>query len=1080
MEIRGYKKNKSKTFLIYLCYLLTGGLLRLFFHWYPRLRLISTHEVCRLTEAEKILIIEDYKGKWKSYFVEEIKSLRSYDYDLTYYLSNGSKKENRDAKIFDCKRTRYVFHDEEQGFLKLCGLETGIARSAFHTLIPLRVQDQISRSVIYGANEIDVPLDSVFSLFVLEALTPFYIFQVFSLIVWLAEEYYYYGIAIVLMSVIGIGSSVIQTRKNQSRLRGTLHMTDTVSILKNGFYYDVPTTELVPGDMIVVPPHGCTMHCDATLLNGSCVVNESMLTGESVPVVKTSLPNTSETFSIKNDEDHVLYCGTQVIQTRQLGDSPVLAVVLRTGFLTCKGQLVRSIMYPPPADFKFDQDSYKYILILAAISVIGVIYTVISKSTRNIAVTDIIIKALDTITIVLPPALPAAMTVGKLFALNRLKKKDIFCMNSRVINVSGSINCVCFDKTGTLTEDGLDMWGVVPIENGKFLSPMKDITNLSNSSPLLQGMASCQSLALIKNKLEGDPLDTKMFESTGWVLEQPKKMIALGHQIHTVLKPAFGDVQIKLIHQNQFSSKLQRMSVVGLIDDEFVLFCKGSPEMVASLCDFNTIPENLSSKLKSYTVQGYRVIAMAFKHLPSMSCEELQQMKRDQFECDMTFLGLIVLENKLKPETADIISVLRNADIKVVMITGDNMQTALSVAKECGICELGTTVVDVEVIAPAKNEEYKLRLTSDQINVSQEMCILNMEENRKIQFAITGNNWKLIREHFPNHVASFISNGIVFARMSSDQKQQLIEELQNLGYYVSMCGDGTNDCGALKAAHVGISLSDAESSVASPFTSKNANISCVPEIIKQGRAALVTSFGIFKFMVAYSMTEFLSVIILYGIDSNLTSIQFLYIDVCIILVLSAVFGNTGAYEKGLWNVPPMTSLLSAIPLISLILQVLNVVAFQVAAYHLIQTYDWFEPFDFIPNTNIYTSYENYAVFATSAFQYITLAVVFSKGSPYRKPIYTNYWFSLSLILVTSLCIYIIYDPAQWMLTLFEMKIPPESDGKMMVLLLAVAHFFSAYVIEDFLCDYILGKKLKLRDSGKVKVVNGIDNVAYIN
>ena len=94
--------------------------------------------------------------------------------------------------------------------------------------------------------------------------------------------------------------------------------------------------------------------------------------------------------------------------------------------------------------------------------------------------------------------------------------------------------------------------------------------------------------------------------------------------------------------------------------------------------------------------------------------------------------------------------------------------------------------------------------------------------------------------------------------MSPDQKQQLVELLQELGYFVGMCGDGANDCGALKAANAGISLSNAEASVASPFTSKSPNIECVPLVIREGRSALVTSFGVIKFICMYSMIQFIS------------------------------------------------------------------------------------------------------------------------------------------------------------------------------------------------------------------------------
>jgi P-type E1-E2 ATPase len=105
--------------------------------------------------------------------------------------------------------------------------------------------------------------------------------------------------------------------------------------------------------------------------------------------------------------------------------------------------------------------------------------------------------------------------------------------------------------------------------------------------------------------------------------------------------------------------------------------------------------------------------------------------------------------------------------------------------------------------------------------------------------------------------------------MSPDQKMRLVEELQKLSYMTGMCGDGANDCGALKAAHVGVSLSEAEASIAAPFTCSNPTIACVINIIRQGRAALSTSFSVFKYMAMYSMIQFFSVALLYHINSNL-------------------------------------------------------------------------------------------------------------------------------------------------------------------------------------------------------------------
>lgn len=102
-----------------------------------------------------------------------------------------------------------------------------------------------------------------------------------------------------------------------------------------------------------------------------------------MPVTKTPLPKTSLEYSLKDDANHTLFCGTKILQTRFYSGQNVRAVVIRTGYLTTKGQLVRSILYPPPADFKFDQDSYKFIGILAFIAFLGFIHTVVSK-VRNL------------------------------------------------------------------------------------------------------------------------------------------------------------------------------------------------------------------------------------------------------------------------------------------------------------------------------------------------------------------------------------------------------------------------------------------------------------------------------------------------------------------------------------------------------------------------------------------------------------------------------------------------------------------------------------------------------------------------
>lgn len=1109
MRVYGFRKSALKTVLTYASYVLTIGWVRLFFHWYPQLHLYATHQKCPLSHATKLLITDNYQGKYKSYFVKDVKtisaksvsteelvkSLRTSnaelaekirDKKLQINLENGTQCQVYEYRAFWCKKQCYVWDITQNVFSRLVGLDKYTLCSDLHLNSNQGVskEEQCLRRIVYGNNEIVVPLQSISVLLLLEVLNPFYIFQVFTLCVWFAEGYLYYTAAIVCMSLFGITSSIIQTRKNQINLRGTVASAETVRVHRgSGVSENVPCSDLVPGDIIELPKHQGTVICDAVLLTGQCILNESMLTGESVPVTKTPLPLRHVLYDAKECSHHTIYSGTTVIQTRCYGDAPVLARVIRTGFQTNKGALVAGILYPPPADFKFDQDSYKFIGILAFIATCGFIYTVVTKASRGITAGDIAIKALDIITIVIPPALPAAMTVGKLYAQARLKKAQIYCMNNRVINVSGSINCVCFDKTGTLTEDGLDMWGIVPCTRGNLGESERKVSQLSDH-PLFEGMLVCHSLTLIDGKLCGDPLDVKMFESTGWILEESDIGNSNKYDLiaPTIVRPPKSNTftenmneisEIGIVQQYQFSSSLQRMSVIvrALGSKNFKAYTKGSPEMILSLSKSETIPNDIMYCLKRYTEQGYRVIAMGQTVLSDES-NKISGLSRDAVERNLEFLGLVILENRLKAPTIPVIKELREANMHILMITGDNIQTAVSVAKECGILAPHEAVIDVTVVMPENKAQpeiffnvqdlsprLSLQRTEDRTpkleDIEQGVCSINY------RFALTGQSWQLLREYYPEIVSKICVRGAIFARMTSDQKQQLVLELMQLGYYVAMCGDGANDCGALRAAHAGVSLSEAESSVASPFTSKIPDITCVPKVIKEGRAALVTSFGIFKFMVIYSLTEFLSVIILYSIDSNLTDLEFLFIDICLIVNFASFFGKTRAYEKKLAKRPPMTSLLSFTPLFSLTVHMSIMTIFQVIAYHAVRRFSWFTPF--VPTSDIgYTSYENYSVYCVSMFQYITMAIIFSHGKPYRQAIYTNVAFISSIILLTVICAYITVFPAKWVVDALQLLVPPVYDWRVIILGLAFANFLVCLFIETFVVEYAIEKKIKAK------------------
>ncbi len=251
--------------------------------------------------------------------------------------------------------------------------------------------------------------------------------------------------------------SLVETKRQSQTLHDMVKTDYKVKVCRGNNEFELVSSEhLVPGDIIEIPSdHESMMTCDAVLLNGTCILNESMLTGESVPVIKTQLQhaeNDGEEYNVEVHKRSTLFNGTRVVQTRNYDNSKVLAIVIRTGFSTAKGDLVRSILFPKPMGFKFYQDSLKFIFFLFIVALCGMTYGIIVLAKNGVDVKDLVFRALDILTIVVPPALPAAMTVGIVYAQNRLKKNSIYCISPPRINMCGKLKLICFDKTGTLTE----------------------------------------------------------------------------------------------------------------------------------------------------------------------------------------------------------------------------------------------------------------------------------------------------------------------------------------------------------------------------------------------------------------------------------------------------------------------------------------------------------------------------------------------------------------------------------------------------------------------------------------------------
>uniref|UniRef100_A0A8C6XCP3 Cation-transporting ATPase n=1 Tax=Naja naja TaxID=35670 RepID=A0A8C6XCP3_NAJNA len=982
----------------------SGGLL-LLFHWKPEWDVWANCQPCSLEEADVVLlrstdefqICTRKKVTWIPLPAHLKPSSLATD-DEESLPNRVIEEPGFKVRSLQVQKIRYAWDFSAREFRKVGALEDHYSSLEIHAKFGagLTSPQQELRGEICGPNAIDIEVTPIWKLLVKEVLHPFYIFQAFSVCLWFAETYTEYAVAIILMSLLSISLTVYDLRKQSVKLHQLVESHNSVLVKvfrKQTGTQEVESRHLVPGDTLILDEGRSLMSCDALLLSGQCIVNEGMLTGESLPITKTALPQeckSSQPWHMSSSEDsrrHILFCGTDVIQARGGDAGPARAVVLRTGFNTAKGDLVRSILYPKPMNFRLYRDAMQFLLCLVVVAGIGMVYAICVFVINGQEAGEVVKKALDIITIAVPPALPAALTTGIIYTQRRLKKKGIFCISPQRINVCGQLNLVCFDKTGTLTEDGLDLWGRVT----DCLHPsFQEAHRFSSGPPMPWGpasaaMACCHSLMVLDGKVQGDPLDLKMFEATHWELVDSAGWEGGPADVLVVRPGPEAAEGLAVLRQFPFSSALQRMTVVAQeLPGDGQVFMKGAPEMVASFCQPETVPPSFARELQGCTSQGFRVIALAHKQLATLPFP----LSREELESGLTFLGLLVMENRLKSETQPVLQELSQAHIRSVMVTGDNLQTAITVARNAGMIPQGSRVILVEACA---------RPGQPSASVSwEELEELSQEGGSRPEVRGRGRACPGLRS-----LPQLLLNGTVFARMSPAQKAHLVQQFQQLDYYVGMCGDGANDCGALKEAHAGISLSEQDASVASPFTSKVPTIECVPELIRHGRAALVTSFCMFKYMALFSLASYIGVLLLYWQLNSFGNYQFLFQDLAITTVIGMTMSLNGPHPK-LAPYRPPSQLIAPPLLLSMVLNLLFSLAVQLCGFLLVQQQAWYSPSDIHsacspgnatqgpgPRTPLpregFQSYENTSVWLLCTFNCLTVALVFSKGRPFRSP-----------------------------------------------------------------------------------------------
>lgn len=379
-------------------------------------------------------------------------------------------------------------------------------------------------------------------------------FQAFSCVQWGLQLYWHYALVVLLITVAAACVSLAISRANLRRLRDISRHDAAVVVRRGGADTTVGATHIAPGDVFVVED-GADLPCDALLVAGECLVNEAMLTGESVPSAKSPAPPAAA--GVPHPARAQLSGGTRVMQIRPPAcGGPVLAVACRTGYESEKGRLVRAILFPRAGRLDLGRDAARFVAwVLLPMALAGGVASCAHALARGDAFT--LASALDLVSIAVPPALPAAMLVcvfmpktgqklslqtspftgripcrGVATAVDRLRRAAVFCISPARVNMAGKVTLVCFDKTGTLTAEGLELLSVLPVNPPDAASSPPAPASFGEELPaarvahvapthacdtpaerLVLTMAACHSLRSLRaadggsGKLVGDPLE---------------------------------------------------------------------------------------------------------------------------------------------------------------------------------------------------------------------------------------------------------------------------------------------------------------------------------------------------------------------------------------------------------------------------------------------------------------------------------------------------------------------------------------------------------------------------------------------
>ena len=507
-------------------------------------------------------------------------------------------------------------------------------------------------------------------------------------------------------------------------------------VMRDGKQQRIAGREVVPGDLMLLN-EGDRVAADAVLLScNDLSADEAMLTGESVPVRK--LPGSTDSTALQpgGDDQPFVYAGTVVVQGSGIG------LVTATGKSSAIGQIGKSLEETrsgiSPLRIQTDRLVGRLAIYAGAFCLLLVLMYGISRGHWL----DALLAGISLAMAALPEEFPVILSVFMALGAWRISRRNVLTRHLNAIETLGATTVLCTDKTGTLTENRMVIGKLY--SNGQMLQ-------VERHSPLPEPWHELVEFGILAS--ERDPFDP-----------MERALHELGQQ--TLSGSEHLHEAWELVHEYSLTPDLLAMSHVWQGDDaeHHMVAAKGAPEAIIDLCHLpEAIAVTIAKAAADMADQGLRVLGVARAELkPGQDPEH--QWPAQQHDIEFSFVGLVGLQDPLRPEVAQAIAQCRAAGIRVAMITGDHARTALAIARELGLLNISGK-------------------QGEQVLTGSELDALSDEALRAKLHEVQ-----------------------VFARIVPKQKLRLVEAFKANGEIVAMTGDGVNDAPALKSAHIGVAM----------------------------------------------------------------------------------------------------------------------------------------------------------------------------------------------------------------------------------------------------------------------------------